>query len=45
MLSVAGVYKSEEEFKYDLKMMWFGQYSRSSGKMDSSGFEHIFAGQ
>ncbi|XP_031422974.1 poly(U)-specific endoribonuclease-like [Clupea harengus] len=44
-LYTKGVYKSEEEFKYDLKMMWFGQYSRSSGKMDSSGFEHIFAGE
>ncbi|XP_063072442.1 uridylate-specific endoribonuclease A [Engraulis encrasicolus] len=44
-LLTKGVYKSEEEFKYDLKMMWFGLYSRSSGKMDSSGFEHIFAGE
>ncbi|XP_031422975.1 poly(U)-specific endoribonuclease-like [Clupea harengus] len=44
-LYTKGVYKSEEEFKYDLKMMWFGLYTRSSGKMDSSGFEHIFAGE
>ncbi|KAL2091037.1 hypothetical protein ACEWY4_013300 [Coilia grayii] len=44
-LFTKGVYKSEEEFKYDLKMMWFGLYSRYNGKMDSSGFEHIFAGE
>ena len=25
-------------------MMWFGLYSRNKNKMDSSGFEHIFAG-
>lgn len=25
-------------------MMWFGLYSRNNNKMDSSGFEHIFAG-
>ncbi|XP_061688730.1 uridylate-specific endoribonuclease A [Syngnathoides biaculeatus] len=43
--STKGVYKSEEEFLYDLKMMWFGLYSRNKGKMDSSGFEHIFAGE
>lgn len=24
--------------------MWFGLYSRNNNKMDSSGFEHIFAG-
>jgi len=35
---------SEEEFIQDLKMMWFGLYSRNNNKMDSSGFEHIFAG-
>ncbi|XP_053285910.1 uridylate-specific endoribonuclease A [Pleuronectes platessa] len=40
-----GVYASEEEFLHDLKMMWFGLYSRNNGKMDSSGFEHIFAGE
>ncbi|XP_059185916.1 uridylate-specific endoribonuclease A [Centropristis striata] len=40
-----GVYASEEDFLYDLKMMWFGLYSRNNNKMDSSGFEHIFAGE
>lgn len=40
-----GVYESEKAFIQDLKMMWFGLYSRYNGKMDSSGFEHIFAGQ
>lgn len=40
----SGVYASEEEFIHDLKMMWFGLYSRNNKKMDSSGFEHIFAG-
>ncbi|KAI5608216.1 poly(U)-specific endoribonuclease-A precursor, partial [Silurus asotus] len=40
-----GYYRSWEEFLYDLRMMWFGLYSRSSGKLDSSGFEHIFLGE
>ncbi|XP_048856288.1 uridylate-specific endoribonuclease A [Brienomyrus brachyistius] len=40
-----GRYSSEAEFIQDLKMMWFGLYSRSSNKMDSSGFEHIFSGE
>lgn len=40
-----GVYASEEAFIKDLKMMWFGLYSRNNGMMDSSGFEHIFAGE
>ncbi|XP_034079564.1 poly(U)-specific endoribonuclease-A [Gymnodraco acuticeps] len=40
-----GVYASEEEFLQDLKMMWFGLYSRNNNKKDSSGFEHIFAGE
>ncbi|XP_034441708.1 poly(U)-specific endoribonuclease-A [Hippoglossus hippoglossus] len=44
-LYTKGVYASEEEFLHDLKMMWFGLYSRYNGKMDSSGFEHIFAGE
>ncbi|KAM9361586.1 uridylate-specific endoribonuclease A [Symphorus nematophorus] len=44
-LYTKGVYASEEEFLHDLKMMWFGLYSRNNNKMDSSGFEHIFAGE
>uniref|UniRef100_A0A1A7WU50 Uridylate-specific endoribonuclease n=1 Tax=Iconisemion striatum TaxID=60296 RepID=A0A1A7WU50_9TELE len=44
-LNTKGVYKSEEEFVQDLKMMWFGLYSRNNNKLDSSGFEHIFAGE
>ncbi|XP_017334944.1 uridylate-specific endoribonuclease A [Ictalurus punctatus] len=40
-----GYYRSWEEFLYDLRMMWFGLYSRSSGSLDSSGFEHIFLGE
>ncbi|MBN3307199.1 ENDOU endoribonuclease, partial [Amia calva] len=38
-------YSSEAEFLQDLQMMWFGLYSRSSGQLDSSGFEHVFAGE
>ncbi|XP_028262975.1 uridylate-specific endoribonuclease A [Parambassis ranga] len=44
-LYTKGVYKSEEEFLHDLKMMWFGLYSRNNNMQDSSGFEHIFAGE
>ncbi|XP_026801357.3 uridylate-specific endoribonuclease A [Pangasianodon hypophthalmus] len=40
-----GYYRSWEEFLYDLRMMWFGLYSRSSGTLDSSGFEHTFSGE
>ncbi|XP_030634467.1 uridylate-specific endoribonuclease A [Chanos chanos] len=44
-LNSKGIYRSVSDFIYDLKMMWFGLYSRYNGKMDSSGFEHIFAGE
>ncbi|KAF7667721.1 hypothetical protein LDENG_00051510 [Lucifuga dentata] len=44
-LYTKGTYASEEDFIWDLKMMWFGLYSRNNNKMDSSGFEHIFAGE
>ncbi|XP_025048478.1 poly(U)-specific endoribonuclease-C-like [Alligator sinensis] len=41
-----GLYASEAKFQEDLKTMWFGMYSRSSGKAtDSSGFEHVFHGE
>ncbi|XP_069050528.1 uridylate-specific endoribonuclease A isoform X2 [Lepisosteus oculatus] len=39
------LYSSMEEFLQDLKMMWFGLYSRGKNQLDSSGFEHIFAGE
>lgn len=44
-LYTKGIYASKEEFIQDLKMMWFGLYSRNNNKMDSSGFEHTFAGE
>uniref|UniRef100_H2N0I2 Uridylate-specific endoribonuclease n=1 Tax=Oryzias latipes TaxID=8090 RepID=H2N0I2_ORYLA len=44
-LYTKGYYASEAEFIQDLKNMWFGLYSRYNGKMDSSGFEHIFSGE
>ncbi|XP_055069839.2 uridylate-specific endoribonuclease A [Misgurnus anguillicaudatus] len=40
-----GAYSSQSEFIQDLKMMWFGLYSRSKGPLDSSAFEHIFVGE
>ncbi|XP_029288250.1 uridylate-specific endoribonuclease A isoform X1 [Cottoperca gobio] len=44
-LYTKGIYASEQAFIQDLTMMWFGLYSRNNNKMDSSGFEHIFAGE
>ncbi|KAK1151208.1 poly(U)-specific endoribonuclease isoform X1 [Acipenser oxyrinchus oxyrinchus] len=44
-LFTKGYYSSEVEFIQDLKMMWFGLYSRGKGQLDSSGFEHIFLGE
>ncbi|VDO80996.1 unnamed protein product [Soboliphyme baturini] len=34
-----------EQFKADLKRMWFAFYSRAPGKSSSSGFEHVFCGE
>ncbi|CAI9553987.1 unnamed protein product, partial [Staurois parvus] len=36
---------STTSFKDDLKLMWFGLYTRTKGPLDSSGFEHIFHGE
>ncbi|KAG6922556.1 endonuclease, polyU-specific [Chelydra serpentina] len=38
-------YSTQEEFVSDLKEMWFGLYSRGKDEGDSSGFEHVFAGE
>ncbi|XP_040281799.1 poly(U)-specific endoribonuclease [Bufo bufo] len=40
-----GLYRNEKQFVDDLRKMWFGLYSRSSGEQDSSGFEHVFVGE
>ena len=32
-------------FKSQLKQYWFLPYSRAKGKLDSSGFEHVFVGE
>ncbi|KHJ84480.1 endoribonuclease XendoU [Oesophagostomum dentatum] len=36
---------SFEEFKTFLFNFWFGTYSRCSGPLGSSGFEHVFTGE
>ncbi|NWI95588.1 ENDOU endoribonuclease, partial [Pitta sordida] len=38
-------YSSQQEFREDLRGMWFGLYSRGDGEQDSSGFEHVFSGE
>ncbi|KAE8626707.1 hypothetical protein XENTR_v10006719 [Xenopus tropicalis] len=40
-----GYYSTAASFKTDLKEMWFGLYTRTSGPLDSSGFEHVFHGE
>uniref|UniRef100_UPI00358EFCD7 uridylate-specific endoribonuclease isoform X2 n=1 Tax=Myxine glutinosa TaxID=7769 RepID=UPI00358EFCD7 len=40
-----GKYSLMDDFKTDVEKMWFGFYSRSSGVLDSSGFEHVFVGE
>ncbi|XP_070556985.1 uridylate-specific endoribonuclease-like [Ptychodera flava] len=32
-------------FRQDLETIWFEMYTRSSGPIDSSGFEHVFIGE
>ncbi|RCN52130.1 endoribonuclease XendoU [Ancylostoma caninum] len=32
-------------FRAKIKQLWFEHYSRSKGKPDSSGFEHVFIGE
>ncbi|XP_077997385.1 uridylate-specific endoribonuclease C-like [Glandiceps talaboti] len=35
----------EVNFREELETMWFHLYTRSSGPLDSSGFEHVFVGE
>ncbi|XP_019645212.1 PREDICTED: poly(U)-specific endoribonuclease-B-like [Branchiostoma belcheri] len=37
--------EDEEGFKQRLYDLWFKLYSRTRGRMDSSGFEHVFVGE
>uniref|UniRef100_A0A915MS01 Endoribonuclease n=1 Tax=Meloidogyne javanica TaxID=6303 RepID=A0A915MS01_MELJA len=37
--------KNQSVFRHSLEQLWFGQYSRSLGQPDSSGFEHVFIGE
>lgn len=37
--------KDPKEFKDLLRLIWFNMYSRGGGKIGSSGFEHVFAGE
>jgi len=36
---------NESKFKQILNSIWFELYSRSGGRKDSSGFEHVFVGE
>ena len=36
---------SKANFKNLVKQLWFGMYPRVSGKLGSSGFEHVFLGE
>ncbi|XP_069750549.1 uridylate-specific endoribonuclease A [Narcine bancroftii] len=47
VLHSKNLYNSVTEFEKDLKMMWFGLYSRARDIdiLDSSGFEHVFSGE
>jgi poly(U)-specific endoribonuclease len=36
---------TEANFRTEFYRIWFGLYSRSSGRVGSSGFEHVFLGE
>ena len=38
-------YLTESNFRSTFEEIWFGQYSRASGRVGSSGFEHVFLGE
>lgn len=45
-LAAKGKASSDENaFKEQLYEIWFKMYSRSHGAADTSGFEHVFAGE
>merc|ERR1712002_1017932 len=44
-LSSKGYFSSQTAFKNYIENVWFSLYSRSSGRLDSSAFEHIFVGE
>lgn len=45
-LTDKGIFKGDySAFEAKLKILWFKMYERSSGKMSSSGFEHVFIGE
>ncbi|KAF5299099.1 hypothetical protein FQR65_LT09457 [Abscondita terminalis] len=45
LVEKGGISDDPNEFKRVLKEIWFTLYSRSSGRLGSSGFEHIFLGE
>lgn len=36
---------SEQMLKSAVKQIWFDNFSRARGKLDSSAFEHVFLGE
>ena len=40
-----GYFSSQNAFRNFVENVWFSLYSRSSNKLDSSAFEHIFVGE
>ncbi|XP_041484725.1 poly(U)-specific endoribonuclease-like [Lytechinus variegatus] len=45
LLNKKGYFDNESDFKTYIEGIWFQLYSRSSGPMDSSAFEHTFVGE